>query len=424
MKFYNLIMILFIGCANLAFVQDQALIEQQFEQESSLDDYLTSADGFDDVVIQDNCEYGETCVCGICCCNSCITCCNCECGCFDDLYCNECNCECGLDSSDGFCNTCSGACGSCDGAGFECESGYDCENGTCYLTDTQCPCGVASCDTCAPCDCECGSDGVTCNTCSGACGSCDGAGFECASGLDCVNSVCYVECGSEGNETCSICNGADGALCSSNDDCDSGNCYDGICEACIGNCNGIICYDSGQCCDSGSCINGFCSNGGDGCTCDSNSDCSSGNCYAGLCESCLGTLAPCSDDSNCCSGSCIDYFCSCGSGDGCTCDSNSDCASGNCYLGFCSPCIIPAPSGGDSWAANEYEGWQNANDGSVSPYCENVGQCCHCLEINGTQHCTNEEFISCQDSMCVIDTSAIQSDVTNVQNKGDNAEST
>jgi len=54
---------------------------------------------------------------------------------------------------------------------------------------------------------------------------------------------------------CASCSGPDGMPCGGNSQCSSGNCYMGLCEACIA--DGFLCSDDGNCCDS-DCYKGVC----------------------------------------------------------------------------------------------------------------------------------------------------------------------
>ncbi|MGZ6255160.1 MAG: hypothetical protein ACXWL5_04185 [Candidatus Chromulinivorax sp.] len=47
----------------------------------------------------------------------------------------------------------------------------------------------------------------------------------------------------------------------------------------------------------------------DSTACSTNSDCNSGNCYAGICEPCEPTGMACTNDGNCCKANCSDGFC-------------------------------------------------------------------------------------------------------------------
>ena len=171
-----------------------------------------------------------------------------------------------------------------------------------------------------------------------------------------------------GDENVVIQKQGNGESCKSNGDCDSGNCAAvGLCKPCIKNCEGMFCQNDGQCCggDSGKCINSYCSDGGNRCSCNSNDHCDSGNCYAGLCAPCLKIAMACSVDDQCCSGLsclngtcqkclhfgmvchldseccselCVNGTCSCNKIN-CACASDATCNSGNCYAGLCQPCL-------------------------------------------------------------------------------------
>lgn len=61
-----------------------------------------------------------------------------------------------------------------------------------------------------------------------------------------------------------------------------------------------------NCSGCGNANNAGCS---DSCSCDTNAQCNSGNCYGGLCQHCGAMLAPCGDDGECCSNVCNGGFC-------------------------------------------------------------------------------------------------------------------
>ena len=242
--------------------------------------------------------------------------------------------------------------------------------------------------------------------------------------------------------------------CSSNSDCTSGNCIlssnvdgdnvKGRCAPCLSNCQGIMCNNHGQCCSGGSCINNFCSDGGNACACNSNSDCNSNNCYGGLCVPCLKKAMLCSsddqccepmnclngacfeclpvgricsDNDECCSGYCYAGTCYCGK-NACPCYSNSTCDSGNChykkiiapltmampstYGTYCRNCIIPAKKLAGSYLANKIMFWNTTfnskkDKGTRALMCYNDGQCCQ-VDKHGERG-----VVSCQDGVCIID---------------------
>ena len=161
-------------------------------------------------------------------------------------------------------------------------------------------------------NCKCGDwcdvFGCYCNTCMGNCEvGCGSSDNLCNSG-SCINDMCYISgcgCGVESCGACYGCDQADGAVCDENAGCSSGNCYWGVCEACITQNSKIICENDGECCDSDQgavCVGGICGipNGdaciGDGVACIYGADeytCQAPNCggiyngsQTGTCQDC------------------------------------------------------------------------------------------------------------------------------------------
>lgn len=162
-----------------------------------------------------------------------------------------------------------------------------CQDGTCSCTTGKvlyqsCTCSDASCVCTIPYEmtadtsnsCNCGPNGMDINVCTCA----PNSGAEC--------------------------------YCSSNADCNSGNCYGGVCEPTEG--TAMVCTSNGQC-TSDMCINGSCACSPfptqASCPCQKDSDCTSGICTAGLCETCTSNGFACSKDYQCCQGDCVDFMC-------------------------------------------------------------------------------------------------------------------
>jgi hypothetical protein len=135
-----------------------------------------------------------------------------------------------------------------------------------------------------------------------------------------------------------------GSPCTSDAQCASNQCTNGLCEAVPppGG-NGAPCSVNAQCL-SNACSDGLCEGGGkggDGARCTSNDQCSSAACEAGFCEGGVATppasgppfpeggaaRAPCSVPSDCYTGTCTAGFCE-GSGAGGGCRSQADCNTG------------------------------------------------------------------------------------------------
>jgi hypothetical protein len=80
-------------------------------------------------------------------------------------------------------------------------------------------------------------------------------------------------------ENNSICQPAEnGATCSEDSGCASGNCTNNVCLAN----NGDTCTDNSNCI-SGYCDSGICQPAKDGATCSENNNCKSENCIDGIC---------------------------------------------------------------------------------------------------------------------------------------------
>lgn len=199
--------------------------------------------------------------------------------------------------------------------------------------------------------------------------------------------LCMVAaaCGDDGGSACDggACNDAGTRACTSDDQCESGECTLGVCVGpdggCLGeNCMGHECTDDDQC-PNGYCVDGFCTGIAE---CSDDDDCDEGVCDDGICldptcddhvkngtetavdcggdacGACLGDA--CSDDDGCESGTCIRKLCApstctdskknadetdedCG-GPACArcadhkaCEEGSDCESKKCIDDECAP---------------------------------------------------------------------------------------
>ncbi|MDD5469476.1 MAG: fibronectin type III domain-containing protein [Candidatus Peribacteraceae bacterium] len=164
---------------------------------------------------------------------------------------------------------------------------------------------------------------------------------------------------------------AAGGPCTTNAECESNACIDGICAAettdgldpCMldGECESRMCYEGfcrrqdfripndGACrrddqCESGVCRNGFCSGitglgNGEGCT--SNRECASNNCVNSVCRAAENpeeTPQACTTSSDCTDGICYQGFCTRRQAQipvGGTCVLSTQCASNLCVEGTC-----------------------------------------------------------------------------------------
>ncbi len=229
----------------------------------------------------------------------------------------------------------------------------------------------AACVTAMECDSGHCVDGVCCErACTGTCKACGEVGTE---------GMCVLISGApRGTRTgCLTCDegvcddgggmGTLGTACTMDDECDSGQCTDGVCceRACRGTCK--ACGEAGS---EGMCVpvsgaprgdrtgcttcdEGVCSTSGTlGSSCDDASDCDSGFCTDGVCceRACRGTCkacgeagsegmcvpvsgAPRGDRTGC--ATCDEGVCA-GSGPGGTaCVEDSECSTGFCTDGFC-----------------------------------------------------------------------------------------
>ena len=181
-------------------------------------------------------------------------------------------------------NECAG--GDCNGAGA-CEAA----NGTACSQASQCQSGFCA-------------DGFCCNgVCNGTCQACSnvksgGANGTCTSIP--ANADPDNECTTECNGA-SLCEAANGAVCSTNAQCQSGFCVDGFCcnAACNGSCQACSNAKSGG-------ANGTCTS--IPANADPDSECLLSDCNgAGACEAATGTA--CTLPSQCASGFCVDGFC-------------------------------------------------------------------------------------------------------------------
>ncbi|MBR9706534.1 hypothetical protein GOV14_05845 [Candidatus Pacearchaeota archaeon] len=200
----------------------------------------------------------------------------------------------------------------------DCNSDYTCESYDCTASAPSSYCGDGTCD----------SD-ETCSSCSGDCGACSPSSY-------CGDGTC------DSDETCSSCSddcgACNGEYCSSNSNCESGNCENNLCcltgkTCCTSNANCLSDYECGA---SNYCIESSSEALKDnGYYCSSNSQCSSANCQNGIC--CISGETCCQYTSNCGDGFVCDtdyYYCkSTMKSNGESCSFDSDCSSNNCNLG-------------------------------------------------------------------------------------------
>lgn len=276
---------------------------------------------------------------------------------------------CGTDGT-GSCGA-DGLCGLCgDRVQNGAEAGVDCGPATqCGACPGE-PCTMN--DTCASGSCQ---DGVCCNVaCDGKCMGCTMTLTGLADGVcgplelgknDPDSSACDSEggCGAEpgfcrcedgqtnGNETGTDCGGSTckactpGQTCTTNSDCASNKCADGVC--CATDCGGVdcaACNDAehpgicsphlvdvdGDCSDTQECTASFSCEKKNGESCSSSSDCASGLCHDDNCVAC-DMANTCSSSKTCVGGSCVDKDLAKGE----QCFDNAQCVSGQCVDGVC-----------------------------------------------------------------------------------------
>lgn len=163
----------------------------------------------------------------------------------------------------------------------------------------------------------------------------------------------------------SLVEGAPGTTCSSNEQCISGTCSNGVCA---GGLPGATCAANNECL-SGSCKAGVCEGGTPakpaGSTCQSNGQCISGSCVQGICEGGSGGLpggSNCHSGSECAAGVCIDG--TCGKPGGSTCASHSECKSRQCVDGLCEGGVDGGKPDGAPCSSNPECASQNCSAGT------------------------------------------------------------
>jgi hypothetical protein len=148
-----------------------------------------------------------------------------------------------------------------------------------------------------------------------------------------------------------------GKNCVRNEQCCSGNCSGGSCQAqttttttttpttstststtsttpgCLP--NGTNCDFDQQCCGE-VCNGGICCSGPHG-GCDTDDDCCTGFCILNACEPCRPDGDPCTLDGECCNGTCLSGTCTDCMPDESQCTTDTECCNGNCFQGSCVP---------------------------------------------------------------------------------------
>jgi len=244
-----------------------------------------------------------------------------------------------LDIGDPCSNNSACSSGNCDYNGYQkvcCPSGQDC-----CSVDYDCPTGKICKDPGygQPDYCDIGkANGEKC-TSNSQCQSINcKAGTCCIAGKNCCSED--YDCGGSGkcdlsNHYCTASLKSSGQSCSSSSECSSGNCNNGYCCAA-----GKVCCSTNTDCGLG----GRCESSGyycvatkmNGKTCSSNLDCMSENCNNGIC--CTAGKTCCTSNSQCSSGQVCStgyHYCVSLKANGEGCESNTQCSSGNCKNSFC-----------------------------------------------------------------------------------------
>ena len=231
----------------------------------------------------------------------------------------------------------------------------------CTLPDTTVSCRAASCSS---------NVATLAAACDGQ-GACPTAETVACLPNTCAGTICSGGCSTtqpcQGNNYCraGVCTPkqANGATCTTTDQCSTGNCVDGVCcdTACTGSCQACnLTATSGTCSPVKSATDDTCS-GSNSCdatgvckkvsgqTCSAAGDCVSGNCVdghccgsssCGSCQSCTGGGGTCvqvisADDDSCNGTQSCDASGTCRKKTGQTCSANSDCLSAFCVDGVC-----------------------------------------------------------------------------------------
>ncbi|MBI4954590.1 MAG: hypothetical protein HY908_21375 [Myxococcales bacterium] len=245
---------------------------------------------------------------------ACLTTCSVDGNCRSGFYCAAPNCAAKM--ADG---------ASCGGDN-ECTNGH-CVDGVCCNN----ACGGA-CDACTAALKGTGVDGVCGYMPFGAAGSPSCSPYVCAG----ISALCQWSCPG-GDSSCvntHYCNGlfacvpklANGTACGGNNECEFGNCVDGVCcnSACGGLCQACTAALKGSGSD-GTC--GSIATGTD-----------PGNeCASGVCDGSSNVCVACVTDANClgteyCDGA---NTCQPKKANGAACGGNNQCTNGNCVDGFC-----------------------------------------------------------------------------------------
>ena len=322
---------------------------------------------------------------------------------------------------------CAGAASVCDGAGV-CKK----SNGQMCAAAGDCALGLCV-------------DGVCCNSgCVGTCIACNVAGLlgTCSpipNGQDPANE-CAGAVNCNGNGACGALLGI-GSGCSVGNECQSGNCIDGVCcnSTCTGLCQACnIAGSLGTCTNvpnnqdpANECASGACNGAGlckldNGQACAAGTACLSGTCTDGVCcnAACGGTCQACNvagstgtctsipngqDPANECPGNT-----SCNGANACTlfangvaCTLSAECSSGSCVdgvccntacNGLCQACTAAKTGGTNGTCANITANSDPDNECAGTAVCS-AGAC---KKANGDTCATNAECLSatCVDSVC------------------------
>lgn len=281
------------------------------------------------------------------------------------------------------------------------------------------------------------SVGTACNTNGGI--VCDGLGtcVECIINSNCGNGgTCSAlhTCGKcndsaqNGNETGVDCGGGcpkrcNGEVCTTNGDCKTNHCTDGVCcdtacgQACkacdvpgkLGTCSNISegtrdnslnpCNGTNVCNGNGSCA-ALNNNKANGESCSSDNDCFNNTCSAGFCR--LPNNEPCSDDVQCASLRCTSNVCV-------PCAANADCATNQCMAGRCkAPNGTPCGAGADCASGACDQNGTHLCGANIGAMCSDPSDCINYNCVMGTcKACNNMSDMSCPAMICNIGTCAL-----------------